>query len=54
MAGSRIAADEFMVTGGAEGRPPLSPEDVMPTNDEIFQKVQATLVDALGVDEEDD
>ncbi len=25
----------------------------MPTNDEIFQKVQATLVDALGVDEED-
>ena len=28
-------------------------EDVMPTHDEIFQKVQATLVDALGVDEED-
>src|SRR5207245_9464429 len=28
-------------------------EDVMPTQDEIFQKVQATLVDALGVDEED-
>jgi len=25
----------------------------MPTNDEIFDKVQATLVDALGVDEED-
>lgn len=25
----------------------------MPTNDEIYQKVQATLVDALGVDEED-
>ena len=25
----------------------------MPTNDEIFQKVQTTLVDALGVDEED-
>ena len=25
----------------------------MPTQDEIFQKVQATLVDALGVDEED-
>jgi acyl carrier protein len=25
----------------------------MPTNDEIFEKVQATLVDALGVDEED-
>jgi acyl carrier protein len=25
----------------------------MPTHDEIFQKVQATLVDALGVDEED-
>jgi acyl carrier protein len=24
----------------------------MPTNDEIFEKVQATLVDALGVDEE--
>src|SRR5436305_15214493 len=28
-------------------------EDVMPTHDEIFQKVQATLVDALGVAEED-
>jgi acyl carrier protein len=25
----------------------------MPSHDEIFQKVQATLVDALGVDEED-
>ena len=25
----------------------------MPTQDEIFQKVQATLVDALGVDEDD-
>jgi acyl carrier protein len=25
----------------------------MPTHDEIFQKVQATLIDALGVDEED-
>src|SRR5262249_34507726 len=25
----------------------------MPTHDEIFQKVQATLVDALGVDEDD-
>jgi acyl carrier protein len=25
----------------------------MPTNDEIFEKVQSTLVDALGVDEED-
>ena len=25
----------------------------MPTYDEIFQKVQSTLVDALGVDEED-
>src|SRR3954452_9982021 len=28
-------------------------EDDMPTHDEIFQKVQSTLVDALGVDEED-
>ena len=29
-------------------------EDVMPTtHDDIFQKVQSTLVDALGVDEED-
>jgi acyl carrier protein len=28
-------------------------EDAMPTHDEIFQKVQTTLVDALGVDEED-
>ena len=25
----------------------------MPTHDEIYQKVQATLVDALGVDEDD-
>lgn len=25
----------------------------MPTNEEIFEKVQATLVDALGVDEDD-
>ncbi|HEY2157772.1 MAG TPA: acyl carrier protein, partial [Isosphaeraceae bacterium] len=25
----------------------------MPTNDEIYQKVQATLVDALGVDDDD-
>src|SRR4051794_23511376 len=25
----------------------------MPTHDEIFQKVQATLVDALGVDEDE-
>ncbi len=25
----------------------------MPTHDEIYEKVQATLVDALGVDEED-
>src|SRR5438270_8787705 len=28
-------------------------EDVMPTNDEIFEKVRSTLVDALGVDEDD-
>src|SRR3954465_1450478 len=28
-------------------------EDVMPTNDEIFEKVQSTLVDALGVDGDD-
>jgi acyl carrier protein len=32
---------------------PFFPEDAMPTYDEIFEKVQATLVDALGVDEED-
>src|SRR4051794_17313137 len=25
----------------------------MPTNDEIFEKIQSTLVDALGVDEDD-
>ena len=25
----------------------------MPTNEEIFEKVQSTLVDALGVDEDD-
>jgi acyl carrier protein len=28
-------------------------EDVMPTQEEIYQKVQSTLVDALGVDAED-
>jgi acyl carrier protein len=28
-------------------------EDDMPTHDEIYQKVQSTLVEALGVDEED-
>src|SRR3954467_11868882 len=32
---------------------PIFSEDDMPTHDEIFQKVQSTLVDALGVDEED-
>jgi acyl carrier protein len=32
---------------------PFYPEDDMPTYDEIFDKVQATLVDALGVDEDD-
>jgi acyl carrier protein len=32
---------------------PFFPEDDMPSYDEIFTKVQATLVDALGVDEED-
>jgi acyl carrier protein len=37
---------------GSEADPAIL-EDVMPTNDEIYQKVQATLVDALGVDEED-
>src|SRR3954463_9746479 len=28
-------------------------EDVMPTYDEIFERVRSTLVDALGVDEDD-
>src|SRR5947209_12418416 len=28
-------------------------EDVMPTNDEIFEKVRSTLAAALGVDEDD-
>jgi acyl carrier protein len=37
---------------GLSGNPSF-PEDEMPTYDEIFDKVQATLVDALGVDEED-
>jgi acyl carrier protein len=32
---------------------PFYPEDDMPTYEEIFDKVQTTLVDALGVDEED-
>ncbi len=31
----------------------FDPRMLMPTHDEIFQKVQATLVDALGVDEDD-
>src|ERR1051325_9390886 len=42
--------------GAKKHRPGLnrcSLEDVMPTNDEIFEKVQSTLVDALGVDEDD-
>jgi acyl carrier protein len=42
--------------GAKTHRPGLirySLEDVMPTNDEIFEKVQSTLVDALGVDEDD-
>jgi acyl carrier protein len=38
---------------GLEGQSHLGPEDTMPTYDEIYGKVQATLVDALGVDEED-
>ena len=38
---------------GLEGQSHLVPEDNMPTYDEIYEKVQATLVDALGVDEED-
>ena len=42
-----------MVPQGVGGPTLLPPEDVMPTNDEIYQKVQATLVDALGVEEED-
>src|SRR6202000_2216268 len=32
---------------------PLDFEDFMPTYDQIFEKVQATLVDALGVDEDE-
>jgi acyl carrier protein len=32
---------------------PIFQEEVMPKHNEIFEKVQATLVDALGVDEED-
>src|SRR5947209_2311225 len=31
----------------------LDSEDFMPTYDQIFEKVQATLVDALGVDEDE-
>src|SRR5262245_12615339 len=33
--------------------PNLDSEDPMPTYEEIFEKVQATLVDALGVDEDE-
>src|SRR5438309_8186479 len=42
--------------GAKTHRPGLirySLEDVMPTNDEILEKVRSTLVDALGVDEDD-
>src|SRR3954451_14178434 len=48
----RLPADN----GAKTPRPGLirySLEDVMPTNDEILEKVQSTLVDALGVDEDD-
>jgi acyl carrier protein len=38
---------------GLVGLPYLDAEDPMPTYDEIFEKVQATLVDALGVDEDE-
>jgi acyl carrier protein len=42
------------IPGRGMGLGSLDPnEDDMPTNDEIYQKVQSTLVDALGVDEED-
>jgi acyl carrier protein len=41
-----------MATEGSDVDPAFL-EDVMPTNEEIYEKVQATLVDALGVDEED-
>jgi len=42
-----------MVPQGVGGSTPFYSEDVMPTTDEIYEKVQATLVDALGVDEDD-
>src|SRR5215471_15958586 len=35
------------------GALPSDSEDSMPTYEQIFDKVQATLVDALGVDEDD-
>jgi acyl carrier protein len=38
---------------GVVGPSHLDFEDPMPTYEEIFEKVQATLVDALGVDEEE-
>jgi acyl carrier protein len=41
-----------MATEGSDVDPTFL-EDVMPTNEEIYEKVQATLIDALGVDEED-
>jgi acyl carrier protein len=41
-----------MATEGSDVDPAFL-EDVMPTNEEIYEKVQATLIDALGVDEED-
>jgi len=38
---------------GWDGLSIFPSEDDMPTYNEIYEKVQATLVDALGVDEED-
>ena len=42
-----------MVTQRGRRPDPFYPEDVMPTQQEILEKVQATLVDALGVEPED-
>jgi len=42
-----------MVTQRGRRPDPYYPEDVMPTQQEILEKVQSTLVDALGVEPED-
>jgi acyl carrier protein len=50
---STASVDPDPVLSGRDGfGEPVHYEEIMPTHDEIYQKIQATLVDALGVDED--